>query len=124
METVMNLKQFSSFIALFSILLFTIPAKAEKYFTLDQYIKLHPIEKILEDRFNKIVKRFKNKNCRFRDVKYFRLINVCTNMHNTQLPKSSKNEDNYVFSILFQNTCKVHDKNMQKYILVRRLNYF
>lgn len=56
METVMNLKLFSSIIALFAILLFAIPAKAEKYFTLDQYIKIHPTEKILEDRFNKIVK--------------------------------------------------------------------
>ncbi|WP_320174278.1 substrate-binding domain-containing protein [Maridesulfovibrio sp.] len=53
----MNLRQLTPLISLFSILLFAIPAKADKYITLDQYIKLHPTEKILEERFNKIVKR-------------------------------------------------------------------
>ena len=41
----MNLKRLLPVIAIFSIMLFAIPAKAGEYFTLEEYIELHPAEK-------------------------------------------------------------------------------
>ncbi|TIH17011.1 sugar ABC transporter substrate-binding protein [Marinifilum sp. JC120] len=52
----MSLKRFLTVITLFFILLPTIPVEAGKYYTLDEYIKLHPGEKFLEKNFNKLVK--------------------------------------------------------------------
>ncbi|WP_421903366.1 substrate-binding domain-containing protein [Maridesulfovibrio sp.] len=53
----MNLRRFLAVMALVSILLPAIPAKAGKYYTLDQYIERHPNEKVLEDNFNRLVNR-------------------------------------------------------------------